>query len=281
MAQVAKAIGIDVGGTKIAGGVVDVDTGRVLRVERVPTAADRGGAAVLRDCADLARRLGAPDLPVGIGICEMVDTHGRITSAETIEWRDLDVSEAAHGGPLLVESDVRAAAMAESDFGAGRGLGSFLYVIVGTGASCVLVQDGVPWKGARGNAIVLGSPPVELVASGLGLARRGGKDNAEQVLNDPDLAPLVREAVTALGSELAALVNALDPEAVIVGGGLGTSPAFFELVEAATREGIEYADTRALAVLPSALGGDGGVIGAALAATRYGGGDVDRHRPLG
>lgn len=276
-----QAIGIDVGGTKIAGGIVDVHTGEVLRAERLPTGADRGGQAVLDDCAALARRLGAPDVPVGVGICEMVSTDGTITSAETLEWRTLDVGEIAPGGTVTVESDVRAAALAEAVFGAGAGLGSFLYVIVGTGASCALVQDGVPWQGARGNAIVLGSPPVELVSSGLGLARRAGAADAEQVFGDPAHAALVHEAVTALGSSIAALVNALDPGAVILGGGLGTAQPYFERVVEATRTGIEYDDTRALPILRSALGAEGGLIGAALAATRYGGADVERDRPVG
>jgi glucokinase len=278
---VHEAIGIDVGGTKVAGGVVDVATGRVLRTERIATRPERGGAAVLADCAALAAMLGAPTLPVGVGICEMVSTDGRITSAETLEWRDLDVGRIAPGGSVTVESDVRAAALAEAMFGAGADVGSFLYVIVGTGASCTLVQGGVPWKGARGNAIVLGSPPVELVASGLGLARRAGTGDAEQVLADPAHAPLVAEAAASLGAALAGLANALDPEAIILGGGLGTAPGYFDQVAAATRDGVEYADTRALPILRSALGSDGGLIGAALAASRYGGGDVDRDRPLG
>jgi glucokinase len=264
---VREAIGIDVGGTKIAGGVVDLETGRVLRAERLATRPDRGGAAVLAECAALAGRLGAPELPVGIGICEMVSTDGRITSAETLEWRTLDVGTVSPGGHVTVESDVRAAAMAEAAFGAGAGLRSFLYVIVGTGASCALVQDGVPWQGARGNAIVLGSPPAELVAGGLALARRAGTSDGEQALRDPAHVQLVNEAVSELAGALAALLNALDPQALIVGGGLGTAEPFFERVAEATRAGIEYEDTRGLPILRSALGADGGVIGAALAAT--------------
>jgi glucokinase len=265
---VRRAIGIDIGGTKIAGGVVDLDTGEVLRTERIPTLPARGGEVVLGECAALAARLGAPDLPVGVGICEMVGPQGEIKSAETLDWRALDTASVSPGGRVTVESDVRAAALAESRFGAGAGMGSFLYVIVGTGASCTLVQNGVPWQGARGNAIVLGSPPAELVASGLALATRAGTQTAQPVLADPAHAVLVQEAAATLGSDLAALLNALDPEALIVGGGLGTAEAFFERVAEATRAGVEYADTQSLPILRSALGADGGVIGAALAAAR-------------
>jgi glucokinase len=261
-----RAIGIDVGGTKIAAGVVDTATGGVLQRERLETRPERGGAAVLGDCAALARRLGAPELPVGIGICEMVGPAGEITSAETIEWRGLEVSAVGHGGVVKVQSDVRAAALAEARFGAGQGLLSFLYAIVGTGASVSLVLDGRPLVGARGNAIVLGSPPVELIASGRALARLAGVADARDVLDDSAHQQLVAEAARALGSVLATLVNALDPERLILGGGVGTALPFFGRVVEATRAGIEYPDTRALPIVRSALGRDGGVIGAALAA---------------
>jgi glucokinase len=276
-----RAIGIDVGGTKIAAGVVDLETVEVLQSELIPTAPERGGGAVLADCVALAARMGAPGLPVGIGICEMVGRDGRITSAETIEWRGLDVEAVGHGGSVVVESDVRAAALAEARFGAGVGLESFLYVIVGTGASVCLVLDGAPLLGARGNAIVLGSPPAELVASGGALSKRAGVD-ARQVLDDPAYEGLVQEAVAVLGGSLATLVNGLDPDMVVIGGGLGRAEPFFGRVVSATRAGIEYADTRALPIVPSALGPDGGVVGAALAgARRYGEPDVDRDRPVG
>ena len=85
------ALGIDVGGTKIAAGVVDVGSGRILERRQVPTLAERGGAAVLADCAALALELGGGTLPVGIGLCELVSLDGRPTSADTVDWRALDV----------------------------------------------------------------------------------------------------------------------------------------------------------------------------------------------
>ena len=98
------ALGIDVGGTKIAAGIVDAASGSVLDRRQVPTRPERGGAAVLRDCAALVAELGDGRLPVGIGLCELVDLKGRPTSAHTIDWRDLDPAggdrRAARGGRL-------------------------------------------------------------------------------------------------------------------------------------------------------------------------------------
>ena len=260
------ALGIDVGGTKIAAGVVDVDTGTVGERRVVPTRPERGGAAVLDDCAAIAAELGAATLPVGVGLCELVDLSGRPTSADTVDWRDLDPAGAIGAPRVIVESDVRAAAFAEARFGAGAGVSPFLFAIVGTGASACLVLDGRPYPGAHGEAITLGAPPVEAVASGPALARAAGLGRAEDVLADPAHGPLLDAAAEALGGVLAVLANALDPALIVLGGGLGGEPAFQERVQRACRARLAYPRTPALPVGPSRLGPDGGIVGAALVA---------------
>ncbi len=171
---------------------------------------------------------------------------------------------------MVLESDVRAAALAEAGFGAGVGQSPFLFAIVGTGASVCLVVDGVPYAGARGHAITLGAPPVERVASGRALALAAGAERAEDVILDPTHAGLVDAAAAELGRVLAVLANALDPAVIVLGGGLGTDPAFRELVEAACRPLLEYPSTPALGVVASALGRDGGIVGAAMRAAADG-----------
>jgi glucokinase len=261
-----RAVGIDVGGTKIAAGLVESATGRVLQREELATRAERGGAAVLADCAVLARSLGGGEHPVGIGLCELVDLDSRPASAETVDWRDLDVAGAVEAPRVALEADVRAAARAEAVFGAGAGRSPFLYVIVGTGASACLVVDGRPFAGAHGGAVTLGAPPVERIASGRALAGRTGIERAEAVLADPAWSGLVHEAAAELGRVLAVLVNALDPSLVVLGGGLGSEPSFRERVAAAVRALVAYPTTPELEIAGSSLGRDGGIVGAALAA---------------
>ena len=263
--RLTHAVGVDVGGTKIAAGLVELASGLVLERAEIPTGAERGGAAVLNDCAALALRLGGDQLPVGIGLCELVDLAGRPASADTIDWRGLDVA-AAFGAPQVVlDSDVRAAARAEARFGAGAGRSPFLHVVVGTGASACLVVGGEPYAGAHGHAIVLGAPPVEGVSSGSALARRAGVERAEEVLADPARSGLVEEAALALGRVLAVLANALDPEVIVLGGGLGSQPAFHERVAAATGPLVAYPSLRPLEIVVAQLGSNGGIVGAALA----------------
>ena len=264
--QGATALGIDVGGTKIAAGVVDAATGAVLERRQVPTRPGRGAAAVLDDCVRLAAELAGGRLPVGIALCELVDLDGRPSSGDTIDWRDVDLEAAIDAPRLVVESDVRAAALAEARLGAAVGVSPFLFAVVGTGASACLVVDGRPYAGGRGEALVLGAPPVELQASGPALAREAGLEHGEDVLADPAHARLVDAAAAALGGVLAVLANALDPTLIVLGGGLGTEPAFRERVERACQGLLAYPRTPPLPLVGSLLGPDGGVVGAALVA---------------
>jgi glucokinase len=256
------AIGVDVGGTKIAAAAVDVRDGTVVRRLETPTLPDRGGAAVLAGCAELVERLAAPvDTPVGIGLCELVGLAGTPQSAVTIDWRDLDIADAFDPRPSAVESDVRAAAIAEARFGAARPFSIVLYLSVGTGISFCLTIDGQPYRGAHGNAIQIGED-VEERAGGRGLSLAAGRVRAEDVLADPAARAVVERGARELGARLAWLVGALDPHAVVVGGGLGLNAGYRELVERAARTEIPAS----LPIVPAGLGADAGVIGAALVA---------------
>lgn len=295
------AIGVDVGGTKIAAGLVAFPEGTV-RARRVqPTAPQRGGAAVLEDVGRLSEELAAEGRlqrlgvdGIGIGVCELVDLAGQVVSANCIGWHNLPVSRrlSAHA-PVIMEADVRAAALGEALFGAGKPFKNFLYFTIGTGISCALVLDGKPFTGARGLTGTMASSPLpdisemrgdkvtptlEQFASGPALVARYNQrsskvmQSAEEVLavakaSDPMALDVVQSAAGALGASVGILVSTLDPEAVIVGGGLGSSGGlYWDGLVASTRRHIWSALHRELPILPAALGRDAGIIGAAATA---------------
>jgi glucokinase len=295
-------IGLDIGGTKIAGGLVDARTGAVLAQRRIPTGAGRGGHAVARDLVSLAEGLaseatgrGGTVAGVGVGVAELVDPIGGIRSAHLTDWTGVSLEAVlGHLGPVTVESDVRAAALGEARFGAGRPYPLFTYVTVGTGISSCLVQEGIPFAGSRGNALVLASAPttstcrhcgtsqdevLEEIASGPAIVTRyNARANrslgtAQEVvaavaLGDDDAREVVTSAGAALGNSVGWLVNVLDPDAVVIGGGLGLAGAvYWESVVASTRAHIWSDETRDLPIIPAGLGADSGVIGAALSAS--------------
>jgi glucokinase len=296
-------IGVDVGGTKIAAGLLAMPSGEVLARRLQPTAAARGGEAVLVDVIGLARSLleeatGLCVAPraIGVGVAELVSPRGQVLSAATIDWEDIDIRARMERDTSLatvVDADVRAAARGEAELGAGHGLQSFVYITVGTGISACLVLAGAPFTGARGLAgsfasskVVIGADHGELVAGPALEQFSGGPALASRLaMRDPTFngaapdvlalaeaghAPartVVDSAANALGAAIAQLVNTLDPEAVVIGGGLGLTRGRYRLkLEESLRRHI-YSDChRDIALLDAKLGADAGWIGAALSA---------------
>jgi glucokinase len=231
---------------------------------------------------------------IGLALAELVGTDGRVLSAATFPWQDLPLSERLGlPRPLRLEADVRAFALAEARFGTGRGLRQFLAITVGTGISSCLVLDGRPYPGARGLSGTMASQPgcfpssagelttalaLEQFASGPALAARlhagrpsfrgNGRDVAELARQgDAHAAQIVQTAGRALGAAIAHLINVLDPEAVVLGGGLGLGGGpFEEALVASAREHIWSPLLRSVPILHAATGADAAVIGAALAA---------------
>jgi glucokinase len=297
--QPQYAIGVDIGGTKCAAGLVQLHDGRVIARREQATRPERGGMAVLNDVIALVESLQeeAAQLPVelssiGIGICELVSRDGRVLSEATVRWRDPQIREtlAAMNLPVHIDADVRAGARAEALYGAGRECHSFVYVTVGTGISACLVMDGRPYAGARGltgtfassNGLIPGTdgqlhagPPLESFASGPALAAQFAKARtdfrgaATEVLRlaargDPLAQNIVAVAGTALGAAIANLVNILDPETVVIGGGLGLAAGLYrESVEMALRGHVWSEFHRDLKILSAQLGNDAGIVGAA------------------
>jgi glucokinase len=178
-------------------------------------------------------------------------------------------------------------------FGAGRDARIFLYVSIGTGISCCLVIDGQPFTGARGATGTMASAPfpgfsetgiirhpaLEEIASGPALvarfvAQQGQATSARDVLaaaeakNESAIA-VVRSAAEALGASIGWLVSVLDPEIVVLGGGLGLSEGVFRqcLVDSARRH-IWWDGHRDISIRSAATSSDAGLIGAAACAWR-------------
>jgi glucokinase len=293
------AIGIDVGGTKTALGIVTAD-GALAAPRRLANRDAAGADALLAAVAAEARGLAelvepeATLVGIGVGICELVDRDGEIRSSTSIPWTRAGL-DAALGSlaPVTLEADVRAAALAEARLGAGRRFSSFVYVTVGTGISHCLVDGGVPYLGSRGIAQLIGSSRVTIpcpscdsltaaaledVAGGPALVRRydgGAREaagSAEEVLRraeagDPVAARAAEEAGTILGSFVALLVNVLDPAGVVVGGGLGSAPGpYWEAMVASARAAVWSELAQSVSIVPAELGADAGVVGAGLAA---------------
>lgn len=158
----ALTIGVDVGGTKIAAGVVD-EQGEVLaRARRDSPASD--AEAIEKTIADLVVELRAavdrPVVGVGVGAAGFIDaTRSTVLFAPNLAWRDEPLRadlEALLGLPVVVENDGNAAAWGEFVYGAGRDVDDLLLVAVGTGVGGGIVLDGRLHRGASGIAAEIG-----------------------------------------------------------------------------------------------------------------------------
>lgn len=299
------AIGIDVGGTKCAGGLIAMPEARPLARRLRATRPERGGEAVLIEVIEMARSLRdeasrrrADINALGVGVAELVSPIGEVLSDATIRWKNVGVSERIAretGLRVFLDADVRAAARGEAHLGAGGKFDSFLYVTVGTGISASIVIQKKPYAGAWGLTGTFASspglipaedgrlatgPPLEHFASGPALAARyaaqhaGFDGAAADVLaraesGDATAVEIVSSAGTALGAGVAQLVNTLDPEAVVIGGGLGLAAAgglYRKSLEESLRHHVWSDLHRGIPLLFAKLGNDAGWIGAALGA---------------
>ena len=234
-----RAIGLDVGGTKIAGGVVD-DTGAVLVEIVEPTPEDSDAPAVTAVLLDVIERLRAKHQDVaaiGVGAAGIVEWPvGRILWAPNNEYRDWAVRaelEAATGLPVVVDNDANVAALAEARLGERR-YRELVLITVGTGIGGGLVLGGQIYRGPTGHGAELGhivlnpDGPVcgcgnhgcfEAYASGTALTRMG----REAAADDPGgvIARLGAEQGEVTGQTVTAAAQQGDPVAEMLFGRLG------------------------------------------------------------
>ena len=306
-----QAVGLDVGGTKIAAARVAED-GTILARARVPSPAS-DGARILETMVAAAREVMTGEVEaVGIGAAGLVESaSGTLRFAPNLVWRDVPLAEyvgGALGLPATADNDATSAAWGEYRFGAGRGTRHLLLVTVGTGIGGGIVTDGRIYRGASGFAAEIGHIIVEpgghlcgcgnrgcweQVASGQAI-QRAGREAAERYPHSgiARLAEGVPDRVTGqvvtraaqdgddtakgilakvgrrLGEGIAGLVNVLDPEVVVIGGGVvAAGDLVLEPARRACAGAVEAPDVRpAVPLVAAELGNDAGVAGAAALA---------------
>ena len=290
-----RAIGVDVGGTKIAAGVVD-RRGRIeRRVERpTPTESQDELLAALDEIVEglLVEGVAA----IGFGMPSTIDQRaGRIVSSVHVPLGDFDFRKRMaerFSLPVALENDANAAAIAEWKVGAGHGSTHMIMLTLGTGVGGGLILDGKPYRGFVGAGAEIGHMVLEYggepcsgncnghghleqVASG-GAAGRAAERILGPGMTGRDLVGAAREgngeareAIAEIGRKLGAaigsLVNIFDPEIVVIGGGFSQArDLFLEPALEAMREEALPPGRDLVRVVPALLGPDAGLVGAAF-----------------
>ena len=296
-------IGVDLGGTKTEAIVIETsgDTMRELARERRPTPASEGYEAIVRATADLARdvaKSAAVDLGVaslGVGMPGNVERRTGLTkNSNTVSLNKRPFRAdlvAALGHEIVFENDANCFALAETLHGAAKAYsaGIVFGVIMGTGVGGGVIVHGRVHSGAQGIAGEWGHHAVwsgpeardcycgqrgclEAHASGPALeasyARRTGRhlhlrEIVERRATDEAAREVIEELIDAFGRGLANLIDILDPDAVVLGGGLSNLSLLYDEGRARVARYV-FNDELTTPIVANALGDSAGVIGAAL-----------------
>jgi glucokinase len=293
-------LALDIGGTKIAVGLVN-PAGELLRTWIEPTPKDQRPEQVWgvleRLIADATTVAHGSIRAVGIGSAGPIDAAaGAVSPVNIASWRGFPlrdrVAGVVPGVPVRLAGDAICMALGEHWRGAGQGARFVLGMVVSTGVGGGLVLDGKPYHGRTGNAGHVGHVVVELegqpcpcggrgcvetVASGPWMTRWAlangwaGPPGADAVAlgeaaeaGEPVALQAFHRGATALAAMIASVGAVCDLDLVVIGGGVAKSgPLLFDPLRAALADYAGLSFIRGLRVVPAALGGDAGLIGAA------------------
>jgi len=291
-------LAIDIGGTKIAVGLVDGD-GTLVHNARLPTPngdAETVWAVVDSLTTEALAMAGGRVRGAGIACGGPIDlASGTVSPINITEWQRFPIVERVSevvGGPVRLHGDGLCMALGERWRGAGRGAAFMLGMVVSTGVGGGLVLDGAPYGGRTGNAghvghVVVdpdggpcscgGRGCIETIAAGPRMAqwaRDHGWDappeaDAKELADAANAGNTValqafRRGATAVAAMIASVGAVCDLDLVVIGGGVAKSGKllFDPLCEALTTYArLDF--LRGLRVLPAELGGDAGLVGAA------------------
>jgi glucokinase len=289
-----QVIGVDLGGTKILAGAIDVE-GRVLERHEVSTPTSSQEELLEAIAAAIEPLAGTGVGAIGLGIPSVLDrSTGRALGSINIPLTDFSLHDLLgdrFGVPVAVENDANVAALAEWKLGAGRGAENLVLLTLGTGVGGGVIMDGALYRGwaELGHVVVVADGPrcqgtctgrghLEAVASGNAAVRAAEKlwgegATAELLVGRAGEGdPAAREALAGighlLGAAIGSFINIFAPELTIVGGGFGIAASAFlfpSAHEIARREALEPARA-GIRIVKAELGSDAGLIGAGLLA---------------
>jgi glucokinase len=292
-------LAVDIGGTKIAVGLVD-GQGRLVHHTRQPTPkgdAEQIWAVVDELMKDARAAAGGTVCGVGIGSGGPIDLYaGTVNPINIPSWHGFPlrqrIAAAVPGVPVRLAGDGLCMTLGEHWRGAGRGANFLLGMVVSTGIGGGLVLDGAPYDGRTGNAghvghvvVEVDGPPcacggrgcAEAIAAGPRMARwarengwqagpqAGAKELADAAAaGDPVAMAAFHRGATAVAAMIASVAAVCDLDLVVIGGGVARSgPLLFDPLREALGRHARLDYLRRLRVVPAELGGAAGLVGAA------------------
>lgn len=289
-------VAVDLGGTKIYGTLTDLG-GNVQHEISMPTGADslQDLTGVIETLADVPRPSGQKIMGIGVGVPGVTAPDGTVMNAPALGWKDVPLSAILAGRfdhPVFIENDVNLATLGEYGFGAGQGVENLINIFIGTGIGAGIIIGGALYRGFNcaagevGHMVpgpeflgreFAGFGALETVAAGNGIAQRarqaaqdagspGDALTTRDVFDaardgEPWAVRLVDEAVDYLALTVANVSVLLDPELILLGGGMMESA---DLLFEPLRSRIEGLIHRTPQLALSSLGPRATVLGATM-----------------
>ena len=281
--------GIDIGGTTVKIGLME--DGVLLDKWSVPTDTGSDGQNIL---PDIVRSLPGPAAGAALAVPGAVLPDGTVNRCVNLGWgicRPAEEFTTMTGIPCRVLNDANSAALAEQRLGGGAGFESVLFVALGTGVGAGVVLDGKLRVGARGTAGEIGhlcldpldsaakctcghTGCLEQYASATGISRLAALAGypgltCKQIVDsaaagDKTLEKVVDTACGALGRGIASACAIIDPEVVVLGGGVAQAGDYFRLKVQAAFDHYAFHACLGTEIRLATLGGDAGMLGAAV-----------------
>lgn len=287
-----RFIGVDIGKTKIAVGII-TQNGEVVAKDHLPTDMIKGGEAIIDQCRKLIHRMLCDSVikpkGIGIGSSGVVDyKRGTILSSGSIpNWENIKIKklfEKEFSLPVIVDNDVYVAALGEHFFGAGRGANTSVFIVISTGIGFCTIYNGEIWRGTHNLAGQIAHIPlfdkgktVNDIFSGKGISESVSRLMGYSVTTEKvfrlasegrrEAQQVVDQAIEGAALTIAWIQNSIDPDVLILGGGVAISDESFVH---SIRLRAEKFLTKYRAQLPKSLnvvcaklGNDAGIVGAA------------------
>jgi len=264
-------LGVDIGGTKIATGLVN-DRAEVSRARTVPTLAHEGYNVSLRQVWGAIEESLTSGV-TAIGICApgpLNPKTGVVLNPPNLPgWRNValqEMTQVRFGLRVRVENDCNAAGLAEARFGAAKGCASVFYSAIGTGIGSGIILDGKIYHGKNGAAAEGGHVSIDYLSETV--CRCGSRGCIEALASGHVLDRIgeydLNDIAMQLGAWLGSIVSLLDPDIVVIGGGVSKiGEPLFERLRAIVPTRTVNPHARQLPIVPAHFGENAGIVGAA------------------
>ena len=276
-------LGIDIGGTKTRFGIVNISTGKIIYKQIIKSKTFKSDKKNLENITtigleiiELAKKKYSININnIGVGVPELINNNGIIKGEYNFAWENLSFKKhfKKYNFKAKADSDVRNALRGEKLYGKGKKFKNFIFVNIGTGLSYALFNDNKIYSGFNGFAIHFASSKINLYNpknnENISLVPEdhySGKSITliPESMDSEKYKKYIKNIANSLGSLIGLLINIVDPQGVIIGGGVVMNNDFFyKTIVNYTRKCIFAESCKDIPIITSKLGDDAALLGAA------------------